>query len=55
MVQRLGLHASPAGGMGMIPGREPRYYRLCGTDRKKKKKGSCQCQLCQILLKGKIK
>ena len=38
MVQRLGLHASPAGGMGMIPGREPRYYRLCGTDRKRKKK-----------------
>ena len=37
MVQRLGLHASPAGGMGLIPVREPRY-RLCGTDRKKKRK-----------------
>ena len=34
VVQRLGLHR----GMSLIPGREPRYYGQCGTDKKNKRK-----------------
>ena len=36
MVQWLGLHASPAGGMGSIPGRGIKFPQVSGPSQKKK-------------------
>ena len=38
MVQWLEVHDSTAGGLGLIPGRELRFCKLCGTAKKKIKK-----------------